>query len=150
MRRLLACIAILAVVGCCAGCASLELAGQEMSDAFANVRDTGNQYVVLVKAGHDTAHPDVTYERAFETYFKNPQWQYFESTKGEDVVEFTGDCMHDGQQVKARVQFIVDLPSQTITPNYLTFNDVPQDTETLGVIIDTAMTGAEALVPVAA
>lgn len=135
---------------CATACAPMELAGREIADAIADVRDADNMYVLLAQDAHSVSHPDVTFGFAFDSYFKNPQWQYFESDTGKDVVEFTGDCQHEGQKVKARIQFIVDLPAQSCEPTHLTFNDVAQDGETLQALVDTALTGAEALVPVAA
>ena len=45
---------------------------------------------------------------------------------GEDVVEFTGYCTYRDAEVKARLQFILNVEEGTFESGALSFNDVPQ------------------------
>lgn len=59
---------------------------------FAIMGGGDNKYVKLVKTGAPDGYPDITYGKAFDNFFTNPTWKYFESDKNEDVVEFSGGC----------------------------------------------------------
>ncbi|KOA20322.1 hypothetical protein CLHOM_12340 [Clostridium homopropionicum DSM 5847] len=86
-----------------------------------------NKYVSMVKNGHPTDYPNSTYGTSFEKFFGSPNWKYFKSDDGKDVVEFTGSCTYQDVQVKARMQFILDVTSGTFQAGALSFNDVPQN-----------------------
>lgn len=119
----------------------------------------GNIYVYLVKKGSPEAYPDITYEQAFENYFGNPTWRYFNGTQdgpdedgdGEpdyirediDIVEFTGTCSYLDETVEARIQFEVDLESETFEAVYLSFNNVPQANIFLLALISNAFENEE-------
>ena len=47
-------------------------------------------------------------ESAFASACENPYWVYFETQKGQDVVEFEGDCTVNNEVAKVNVQFLVD------------------------------------------
>ena len=49
-----------------------------------------------------------TLESAFASACENPYWVYFETQKGQDVVEFEGDCTVNNEVAKINVQFLVD------------------------------------------
>ena len=51
-----------------------------------------------------------------------------ESTNGQDVVEFTGECMYAGSPTKARMQFTVSS-SSVVTTGALYYNNAPQTTK---------------------
>lgn len=100
------------------------------------------RYIDFVKSGSPNAYPDQTYGEAFENFFANPKWEYFEGEEGQDVVEFTGDCTYMDQEVTATLQFILDTEEGTFETGYFAFNDVPQNQlMTLGLI--TAVFGDE-------
>ncbi len=85
-----------------------------------------DRHITFVKNGSPSAYPDITYGEAFDSFFSNADWRYFESTDGEDVVEFTGDCIYRDAGVTARIQFILDVDAGTFEVGYLAFNEVPQ------------------------
>lgn len=125
--------------------ATLDGAGKELEDAVANLSDAENEYVQMVKGGYREDNPDLTYETAFSAFFGTPRWKYFTGDDGQDVVEFTGDCIYRDVAVKARIQFVVDEDNGTFEATYLAFNEVPQDAFTLAAVIGKAF--EEALAP---
>lgn len=168
---------ILAVLGCIsmlAGCGDIsegayvevdekEIAEtakdvvQEVADQTANIVDSENEHVLMVKNGHPESYPDITYKDAFENFFSYPTWKYFTGTKNGpdedgdgkpdsveenvDIVEFTGYCMYQNVEVKALIQFTLDKEAGTFTATYLSFNEVPQNNITLCAVIQAAFEG---------
>jgi hypothetical protein len=65
-----------------------------------NVSDdlqSSNSYderIDMVKGGTPYIIPDITYEEAYDNFFENPTWRYFDSTDGDEVVEFAGKCRY--------------------------------------------------------
>lgn len=106
---------------CFAGCDETDV-----EDNVRNVTDALDEHVIGVKDGYPEVIPEITYGEAFENFFGNPTWKYFESTDGKDVVEFTGRCTYMDQEVKARLQFILSDDGETFEQGALSFNDVPQ------------------------
>jgi len=135
-------IAAIIMLSACSS-ATLDSTGKEVVDAVKSVTDSENQYVLMVKGGYRESDPDLTYDKAFSTFFGTPRWSYFESDEGQDVVEFTGDCTYQEAPVKARIQFVVDEENGTFEATYLAFNEVPQDALTLTALITTAFDEAE-------
>lgn len=101
--------------------------GKDVEDNVRNIVDATDEHVQGVKNGYPEAVPNITYGEAFENFFSNPTWKYFESTDGEDVVEFTGKCQYQEKEVKARLQFILDKDGESFEQGALEFNDVPQN-----------------------
>jgi CO dehydrogenase/acetyl-CoA synthase epsilon subunit len=87
---------------------------------------SNNKFISLVKNGHPTSYPNLTYGKAFENFFTSPTWKYFKSNTREDVVEFTGYCNYQEVKVKADLQFILNVDTGKITVGALSINDVPQ------------------------
>lgn len=85
-----------------------------------------NAYVKTVKDAQPETFPGCTYGAAFEEFFTSPQWEYFESTDGQNVVEFTGECMYAGARTKARMQFVVGKDQKTVNTGALYYNSTPQ------------------------
>lgn len=86
----------------------------------------GKEYVNSVKDGHPELYSDISYGEAFESFFSNPEWEYFESTEGDDVVEFSGGCTYQGADVTATIQFILDYDNGTFETGAFEMNGVPQ------------------------
>ncbi len=116
---------------------------KEAVDAIANVADSGNKYVQMVKNGYRENNPDLTYDKAFSAFFGTPRWKYFEGDGGQNVVEFTGDCTYQDVPVKARLQFVVDEENGTFNAEYLAFNEVPQSLLIMASLIEKAFEGVE-------
>lgn len=47
-------------------------------------------------------------KEAFEDFFRDCRWEYFESTEGENIVEFYGTCTYGGGDGNVRMQFIIE------------------------------------------
>jgi hypothetical protein len=86
-----------------------------------------NKYIDYVKNGSPKSYPNITYGKAFGSFFANPTWKYFKSDENQDVVEFSGACSYQNVNVTARVQFLLDVDNGTFDVYYLGFNDVPQN-----------------------
>lgn len=68
---------------------------------------TDNEYITYVK-NYSFEHSSKTIESGFASVCQNPYWVYFETQKGQDVVEFKGDCPVNNKASKVNVQFLVD------------------------------------------
>lgn len=119
-------LVILLIVGAVYFKTTLYHAGKELTDVIADVSDSNNKYVLMVKGGYRENDPNITYEKAFSAFFDMPRWKYFKADNGKDVVEFTGGCTYQDVAVKARIQFVVDEANRTFEATYLAFNEVPQ------------------------
>lgn len=68
---------------------------------------TDNEYITYVK-NYSFENSNTTLESGFANTCKNPYWVYFETQKGQDVVEFKGDCPINNKTAKVNAQFLVD------------------------------------------
>ena len=68
---------------------------------------TNNEYITYVQ-NYTYENSTKTLESAFTAACENPYWVYFETQKGQDVVEFKGDCPVNNEIAKVNVQFLVD------------------------------------------
>ena len=96
------------------------------------------RFVNMVKNGYKEDNPEINYDIAFSSYFSQPEWRYFRSTDGVDVVEFTGDCTYRNAPAKARIQFVIDEENGTFEAAFLAYNEVSQTMNDLDALIDTA------------
>lgn len=104
-----------------------------------------NRYISLVKEGYPLdGSSSISYGEAFDYFFSNPTWEYFESTEDEDIVEFTGGCTYLDSPVTACIQFVLDVDNSTFEVSYVDFNGVPQGTAIWSELLETAFTEAEA------
>lgn len=67
---------------------------------------TDNEFITYVKS-YSFENSNTTLETAFADACENPYWVYFETQKGQDVVEFKGDCPVNNELTKVNVQFLV-------------------------------------------
>ncbi len=74
---------------------------------------TDNEYITYVK-NYSIENSNQTLEAAFVSACQNPYWLYFETQKGQDVVEFKGDCLINNKDAKVNVQFLVDPNMTTV------------------------------------
>lgn len=126
------CIMLVMLVGCDTS---------DVKDHAADIAQSDNEYIKIVKNGVNDNYPDITYGEAFDDFFSSPTWKYFKGSKkksddeedksedGEkeyDVVEFTGYCTYDDEDVKALIQFDVDKKNKSFEPSYLSLNKVSQ------------------------
>ena len=107
--------------------------GDKSSDESSEEDDPDNKekkdkFIQTVKDARPESFSGCTYGKAFDEFFTSPQWDYFESTNGQNVVEFTGECMYAGSPTKARMQFTVSS-SSVVTTGALYYNNAPQTTK---------------------
>lgn len=107
--------------------------GDKSSDESSEEDDQDNKekkdkFIQTVKDARPESFSGCTYGKAFDEFFTSPQWDYFESTNGQNVVEFTGECMYAGSPTKARMQFTVSS-SSVVTTGALYYNNAPQTTK---------------------
>lgn len=67
------------------------------------------------------------YGEEFDSFFNNPKWEYFESTCGNDIVQFTGKTRYRGTDVDVLVQFVYRTNPERIMIEFMSFNEIPQD-----------------------
>lgn len=91
-------------------------------------KEKKDKFIQTVKDARPESFSGCTYGKAFDEFFTSPQWDYFESTNGQNVVEFTGECMYAGSPTKARMQFTVSS-SSVVTTGALYYNNAPQTTK---------------------
>lgn len=68
---------------------------------------TDNEYITYVK-NYSFENSNKTLESGFVNTCNHPYWVYFKTQKGQDVVEFKGDCPVNKKVAKVNVQFLVD------------------------------------------
>ncbi|MGO0063486.1 hypothetical protein ACTID9_26380 [Brevibacillus fluminis] len=85
------------------------------------------KYVDIVREGNFKARPNQKIGDSFDKFFGSPKWTAFNSDTGQKIVEFTGDFTYQQQQVKARMQFIVNPESGSFEIHTIGFNDIPQN-----------------------
>ena len=68
---------------------------------------TDNEYITYVK-NYSFENSNKTLESGFANTCKNQYWVYFKTQKGQDVVEFKGDCPVNKKAANVNVQFLVD------------------------------------------
>ena len=68
---------------------------------------TDNEYITYVK-NYSFENSQKSLESGLANACKNPYWVYFETQKGQNVVEFKGDCPISNKEKKVNIQFLVD------------------------------------------
>jgi hypothetical protein len=116
---------ILNLVSCSSVQETVEDVANEVSKEVEKEINELDPRASFVKNGTLDGYPDMTVGEAFEQFFGNPQWEYFEADTGESVVEFTGDCVYQEVDVEANLQFILH-EDDTFEVGALSFNDVLQ------------------------
>lgn len=94
------------------------------------------KYIDLVKDGHPEGYPNSTYREAFENFFSNPEWEYFESTEDEDIVEFSGGCTYMDEPVNVVLQFELDYDEGEFTAQYFEMDGEAQSELMTALIIE--------------
>ncbi|WP_141530793.1 carbon monoxide dehydrogenase beta subunit family protein [Bacillus cereus] len=86
-----------------------------------------HEYVQMIKSSKLPDYETMNIEEAFYKFFKNPKWKYFKSKDNEEIVEFTGNCLYREQEVKAKVQFVINKADNTFKLKAMALNDIPQN-----------------------
>ncbi len=79
----------------------------------------------VVRDGHFNSYPNVSIGNAYNAFFSDPNWKYFETSDKRKVVEFSGGCTYRDAPVKVTQQFVLHNDN-SFEVGYLAFNDVPQ------------------------
>lgn len=87
---------------------------------------TENEYITYVK-NYSVENSSQSLEKAFDSACKNPYWVYFETQKGQDVVEFQGDCPINNKNEKVNVQFLVDRDMTNVRNGAMLIGSVLQE-----------------------
>ncbi|MEG0449301.1 MAG: glucosamine 6-phosphate synthetase [Lysinibacillus sp.] len=87
---------------------------------------TDNEYITYVK-NYFVEKSGQPLGKAFESSCENPYWVYFETQKGQDVVEFEGDCPINSKNTKVNVQFLVDRDMTKVRNGALLLDSVLQE-----------------------
>lgn len=87
---------------------------------------TDNEYITYVK-NYSIENSNQSLEKAFESTCKNPKWIYFETQKGQDVVEFEGECPFNNKNEKVNVQFLVDRGMTNVKKGAMLVNSELQE-----------------------
>lgn len=102
------------------------IAEQSTSSSIANKDSNTAKYIQQVKDGHPLDYPNTTYSKVFDKFFTSPSWKYLKSDKGKELVEFSGGCTYQGDKLKVRLQFLVNVKTGEVTLSDLYFNDKAQ------------------------
>lgn len=97
-----------------------------------------DKYLNIVKQGSFESYPTIEIEKAFNQYFLEPEWESFESTRGDNVVEFTGQCYFLDMLTDVKMQFIV-YSDETFSVEYLSLDNETQDDVMTAILISTVM-----------
>lgn len=97
-----------------------------------------DSYIAIVKEGRLQAYSEITIGEAFENFFEESSWDYFEgetaqSKKKSDIVEFRGKCIYTGEEKEIQFQFSVQEEDFYIV--YLALDGVPQEETVLNEIL---------------
>lgn len=106
-------------------------------------------YIDFVKQSIGMGYEDsygnqITYGDAFSYFFTKPTWDYFRSDDGADVVEFTGGCLDEGEDIIVCMQFIVNVKNRSWQIEWLDFNGEEQSRATLNNLLDTVFSAYDA------
>ena len=123
------------------GCSAVDSLSDDIYDQVSNVTQSTNKYIMTIQSAkmNGSSH---TYKEVFDNFFSYPTWKHFTSTEGQEVVEFTGKCMYDNQNVKAKIQFVITNETADYLEweaSYLSFNDVSQSLLMLGALFEAAI-----------
>lgn len=86
-----------------------------------------DEMISIVLNGSPNMIPYITYEEAYEYFFTDPKWRYFEATDGSDVVEFSGGCLYGEDPVTVYVQFVIDEIQETFELCYANLNGISME-----------------------
>ena len=98
----------------------------------------GDKYLNIVKQGSFDSYPTVKIGKSFNQYFLNPEWDSFESTRGDNVVEFTGQCYFLDEVTDVTMQFVI-YADETMSVEYLSLDNETQDDVMTAILISTVM-----------
>lgn len=87
---------------------------------------TDNEYITYVKS-YNVENSSQSLEKAFGSTCKKSEWIYFETQRGQDVVEFEGECPINNKDEKVNVQFLVDRDMTNVRYGAMLVDSVMQE-----------------------
>ncbi|WP_022761854.1 zinc ribbon domain-containing protein [Butyrivibrio sp. AD3002] len=78
----------------------------------------GDMYVSMVKTATPEGYPNITYGKAFDSFFDNPKWKSFTSDTGQKVVQFDGTR----NDMDMTVQWVIDTDKEVFTLEYMSLD----------------------------
>jgi len=109
------------------------------NNSFSNAREK----IMMVKTGSPFSYPDITYEEAFNNFFRNPSWEYFEDENKIEMVGFKGECLYDDVEIEVYIKFALDIENGTSEITDLSFNNIRQEYDMLVDLIETVFSDEE-------
>ncbi|MET3297401.1 UNVERIFIED_ORG: hypothetical protein ABIC81_004139 [Bacillus proteolyticus] len=106
---------------------AVNKADKKVTEEVAVATTKDHEYVQMIKSSKLPDYETMTIEEAFHKFFKNPKWKYFKSKDNEEIVEFMGNCLYREQEVKAKVQFVINKTDNTFKLKAMALNDIPQN-----------------------
>ncbi|MFF5994863.1 glucosamine 6-phosphate synthetase [Lysinibacillus sp. KU-BSD001] len=98
---------------------------------------TENAYIDYVKSQTLVDNSNLTVEQAFNNYCEVSDWVFFETQRGQKVVEFKGKCPVEEITQSVNLQFLVDDEQTEHTVGAMLLNDVKQSSEERDTFIQT-------------
>lgn len=95
-----------------------------------------NHYINIIKDGNLNGYYVQSVGTAFDDFFLDENWEYFQSEDGLDVVEFNGTCLKDNQDCNVCVQFVINSSDDSFEVQYYSIDDIPQDLITWSYMLD--------------
>lgn len=93
------------------------------------------EMIAWVKKGSPYLIPDITYEEAYENFFGNPTWRYFDADDGSEVVEFAGECTYNDEPAEIYIQFVLDPDDDSFEMHYANLEVEGEQVEMDGIIL---------------
>lgn len=123
------------------GCSAVDSISNEIVDQVSNVVQSTDKYVMTIQNANMNG-TTYTYKDVFSNFFAYPTWKHFTSDDGQEVVEFTGECTYDNQNVKSLIQFVITNETDDYMEwetTYLSFNNVSQPLIMLSALLEKAI-----------
>lgn len=89
----------------------MDVESSGTADASVTISDYADfdpqNMVDTVRHGSLTSYSQRTVGDVFGEVFSHPEWTYFESEDGDDVVEFTGEALYGDEEGRTTIQFLL-------------------------------------------
>lgn len=89
----------------------MDVESSGTADASVTISDYADfdpqNMVDIVRHGSLTSYSQRTVGDVFGEVFSHPEWTYFESEDGDDVVEFTGEALYGDEEGRTTIQFLL-------------------------------------------
>lgn len=114
---------------------AVNKADKKVKEEVAVATTKDHEHVQQIKTAKLPDYEKMIIEEAFHKFFKNPKWKYFVSEDHENIVEFTGNCVYQEQEVKAKIQFVLNKEDQTFRLKAMALNDIAQNELTTAAML---------------